>query len=410
MNDVGVVMLTNAVAPDKLGGLERYVRELSAALVRSGVPVIVVAKAMSADQAGTVLEADGVQVVRYRVPGKRNPAFAALYPWRVAQGVRTALARSGVSSVIHGHFAVPALPLTFGRRGAFGGTGRFLYTFHAPVYRELLSERQGSYLLPRAVQRPVVAALRRAEARVVSTAGTVTVLSEFMRRELAALSGPAAEQAVLLPGGIDTGWFCPGPAVAEEWAQDADPLLFTARRLTPRTGVLDLVRAMSHVVVAQPRARLAIAGDGAQRPAVQAEIDRLGLGGRVRLLGRVSDPELRDWYRRANLTVMPTTELEGFGLTTAESLACGTPALVTPVGANPELVSALHPLLVAPDASEHGLAAGILRLLERPEALVETRARARDVVHPAWSWSAVATRFRELYACPARKAAALEVR
>ena len=54
-----VLMLTNAVAPDKLGGLERYVRELSAALVSLGLPVTVLTKRISDDDPQEETGSDG---------------------------------------------------------------------------------------------------------------------------------------------------------------------------------------------------------------------------------------------------------------------------------------------------------------------------------------------------------------
>ena len=267
------------------------------------------------------------------------------------------------------------------------GPRPFMYTFHAPVHKELLAERQGTYALPQVVQKPVVNTLRRVEASVVGQASRVAVLSEFMRTQVAELSPAAAGGAEVIPGGVDSTWFCPGEQPYED---PVDPLLFTARRLTPRTGGLELVEAMASVVARYPQARLAVAGDGHLRSRIEADIARHELEKNVELLGRVSEEDLRAWYRRATLTIMPTAELEGFGLTTAESLLCGTPVLVTPVGANPELVADLDPRFVTSAATPAGIAQGITTLLDSPHLL----ARAREVLPGdrtrRWSWDAIA--------------------
>ena len=269
--------------------------------------------------------------------------------------------------------------------------------FQAPVHKEMLLERGGSYALPKATQKTAVRALRIAERRVVSKARATVVLSEFMRGELGELSSATARDSQLIPGGIDTDWFSPGPSGRDGWAMSADPLLFAARRLTTRTGVIELVQAMPKVLARLPAARLAIAGDGHEREAIAREIDRLGLADKVRLLGRISDCDLLQWYRDADLTVTPTQSLEGFGLATGESMAVGTPALVTPVGANPELVRDLHPLLIAPGQQPAQLSEGICRLLETPGLLDRLGREARSHAHPRWSWDHVATRYLELY-------------
>jgi glycosyltransferase involved in cell wall biosynthesis len=174
-------------------------------------------------------------------------------------------------------------------------------------------------------------------------------------------------------------------------------LIFTARRLTLRTGVFELVQAMPQILERTPSARLAIAGEGHHRPVIEREIARSGLGGSVRLLGRIDDADLLRWYRAADLSVTPTQHLEGFGLATGESLAVGTPALVTPVGANAELVRDLDPLLVASGCAPADLADSLVRLVEHPGALAGLRCRARAHAHPRWAWSTVAATYLDLY-------------
>jgi glycosyltransferase involved in cell wall biosynthesis len=50
---------------------------------------------------------------------------------------------------------------------------------------------------------------------------------------------------------------------------------------------------------------------------------------------------LADWYRAADLFVLPTTAYEGFGMATVEALASGTPAVGTAIGATPEVLGPL---------------------------------------------------------------------
>ncbi|WP_328476980.1 glycosyltransferase family 4 protein [Actinoplanes sp. NBC_00393] len=385
--EIDVLLMTNAVAPDKLGGLERYVRELAAALVRAGVKAAVVGKRVLPDSPDTEIGTDGVRVIRHDVPSKASRSFALQYPWRTWRSIRSILDQHP-RALLHGHFPLPMLPLA---RPYGSATRPFLYTLHAPVHKELLVERQGTYALPGVVQRPVVGALRRVEASVVNQASRVAVLSEFMRGQVAELSPRAGAEAMLIPGGVDTAVFEPGGTPHPE------PLLFTARRLTPRTGVTELIAAMTAVVAKHPRARLAIAGDGHLRGRIEADIAALGLTGNVQLLGRVSDEDLLAWYRRATLTVMPTTELEGFGLTTAESLLCGTPVLVTPVGANPELVADMDPRFVTAGADHADIAEGIIALLDSPATLAEARRSLPGAKATHWSWDTVAARHIDWY-------------
>jgi glycosyltransferase involved in cell wall biosynthesis len=383
-----VLMLTNVVAPDKLGGLERYVRELSSALARRNVSVTILSKAMNREALAEEELEPGVTVLRHRVPRKSNPAFALIYPLTIANQVYSQLRRRGRVAV-HGHYPITALPAALSRRP-------YIYTFHSPVYKEILAERQDSYRLPRHVQAAAVESLRRSERGVVRRACTCITLSDYSRRELTVLDDAAGAKTRLIPGGIDTTFFSPGPSRPDLWPE-AETLLMTARRLTIRTGVAELVEAMPAILQCHPGVRLAIAGDGGQRDAIEATIRRLALHDKVRLLGRLNSTDLRSWYRRADLGITPTQELEGFGLSTGEALACGLPNLVTPVGASPELVAGLDPSLVTAGPTRADLAAAVSQLLDDPALLPELRRRARTVADPAWSWDTVADRYLAVY-------------
>jgi glycosyltransferase involved in cell wall biosynthesis len=69
--------------------------------------------------------------------------------------------------------------------------------------------------------------------------------------------------------------------------------------------------------------------------------DEADLADHLMLTGFVPDALLPAAYRAADLSVVPSVALEGFGLVVAESLASGTPALVTAVGGLPETVEGL---------------------------------------------------------------------
>ncbi|MEN3279598.1 MAG: hypothetical protein V7607_738 [Solirubrobacteraceae bacterium] len=379
-----VLMLTNTV--DKAGGLERYVLELSDAICAHGIEVTILAKRRDVAAPAYEERPSGVRVERYAVPSKRSPTFAVRYLDHVVLPVMRELRRRNAETVVHAHFALPALAATLSRTP-------FAHTFHAPLHRELLAERQGSYVLPRPVQRAAVAAVRASERRVMRRARAIVLLSEFMRTELAHIDPDAANRAMLLPGGVDTDRFAPAGSRPPEGA----PLLFTARRLTPRTGVATLIEALPAIAAEQPDVRLAVAGAGGQEGAIRRRIAELGIQRRVDLLGRVSDDELVRWYRRATLVVMPTQELEGFGLTTAEALATGTPVIGTPAGATPELLTPIDPALVSRDTSAAALADAVTRMLADRERCARVRGAARARVHPAMGWPAIAERHLELY-------------
>ena len=382
-------MLTNAITPDRLGGAYRYVRELSATLAARGHDVTILTKRVDPAHPSEELAADGVRIVRGDVPSKRNPLFAGLLPLAQARSARAGIRRSP-DAVVHAHFPTSAIAL-------LGAHRPFVYTLHAPVYREVLIERQSSYLLPGPLQRPAVALFRQVEAAIIRRATRIVVLSEAMRAEIARLDPSHAERASVIPGGIDTDRFRPGEATADAWADGGTPVLFAARRLVASVGALELVEAIARAREALPDLRLAIAGDGPIARDVARRIVELGLTAHVRLLGRVGDAELVDWYRRADAVVMPAQRFEGFGLSTAEALACGTPVIATPVGANPEVAGRLGRRFLAADPSPAAIAAAIVDVCGDALFLRESADRARAICVPSYGWASVASAYEAVY-------------
>ena len=100
---------------------------------------------------------------------------------------------------------------------------------------------------------------------------------------------------------------------------------------------------------------------------------------------------------------MPTQSLEGFGLSTAESLACGTPVVATPLGGNLELLASLNPHLLARGSTPDDLSSAICRVVDASSVLSDVRARARAHVHPSMSWDEIARRHVGHYAAAARQ-------
>jgi glycosyltransferase involved in cell wall biosynthesis len=129
---------------------------------------------------------------------------------------------------------------------------------------------------------------------------------------------------------------------------------------------------------------LAVSGDGTERAAIARRAKDLGLAGRVFLLGKVGESELRALYAAADLFVLPTVAYEGFGMSTVEALAHGTPVLGTRVGATPEILSRFGDEFMVPEASAPALAAGIERLL--PRLGPDLRDRVAELARAQYAW------------------------
>jgi glycosyltransferase involved in cell wall biosynthesis len=176
--------------------------------------------------------------------------------------------------------------------------------------------------------------------------------------------------------------------VPEDAAIRADQLelpesyLLTVATLEPRKGLSVLLEQLARPEA--PDVPLLIAGQagwgGLDLP---AEARRLGIADRVRILGRVPDPDLALLMSRATALVVPS-RAEGFGLPMLEAMSLGTAVVTSPVPALLEVAGGAS--LVAPD---DGLA-GALRSVVEDEALRSRLRREGRVRASAFSWDVAA--------------------
>lgn len=346
---------------ERPGGLDRMFMALIESLPAQGVSVRGLV-------AGTprVLDASGGLVQSFAEA--HSGLHTRLWQARVQSNK---LRKARVPDVVATHFALYAAPTA----GVFRGVPRVVH-FHGPWASESGSEGRGK----------VSRFARQLLERSVYRGGTRhIVLSQAFGRILQTDYGVRDDQIRIVPGCVDVGRFDTGTTrrqARERLGLPQDrPLLFCVRRLVTRMGLEDLIDAMFIVKQAVPDALLTIAGKGPLEPQLQARIAARGLENHVRLAGFVPDADLPLWYSSADVTVVPTVALEGFGLTTIESLAAGTPVLVTPVGGLPEAVAPLSPDLVMSSTGYHAIGSGIAdallgtRVLPDPEAC---RAYARE--------------------------------
>jgi glycosyltransferase involved in cell wall biosynthesis len=210
--------------------------------------------------------------------------------------------------------------------------------------------------------------------RLVRRADAVLSISELTRRRLAAWSGLAPERATVLPPTVDLAPFGPGPrspALVARYGLQGRAVLLTLGRLAAAErykGIDEVLECLPGLRAARPDLAYLVAGDGDDRPRLEAKAASLGLSGHVVFCGRVTEAEKADHYRLADAFVMPGRG-EGFGIVYLEAMACGIPVLGSRRDASREaLRDGELGILVDPNDGE-ALAAGILAALARPKAV-----------------------------------------
>jgi glycosyltransferase involved in cell wall biosynthesis len=157
------------------------------------------------------------------------------------------------------------------------------------------------------------------------------------------------------------------------------------RRLVKRMGLEVLLDAFGRIQADFPDATLRLAGSGPLEASLKDQARQRGLDRAVQFLGRVSDEDLVRHYQASDITMVPTVALEGFGLITVESLACGTPVVGTAEGGTAEILRPFSPQLLVPPGDPATLAttlAGVLSgSVPRPDAAA---CRTYAETHYAW--------------------------
>ena len=302
---------------------------------------------------------------------------AAALPWLNAHG------RDGV---VASHFAMHALPLLDRLRDR-----PFVVHFQGPWGEE--SRVEGGSASSVAVRTFL-------ERQVYRRADAAIVLSDAFADILASRFGIPRERIHVIPGGVEASRFA-GMRSADScrlelgWPTDR-PIVLCVRRLVRRVGLDALLEAMVEVRQRVPDVLLLIAGTGPLRQEMELRIASLGLADSVRLLGFVPEDRLPSAYRAADLTIVPSLALEGFGLITVESLAAGTPCIVTPVGGLTEIVVRFAPQLVtaSPRAADIGEVLATALLGQRP---VPTAEACAEYAKANFDWPIIATRVRHVY-------------
>ncbi|UKA51265.1 glycosyltransferase [Arthrobacter sp. FW305-123] len=175
----------------------------------------------------------------------------------------------------------------------------------------------------------------------------------------------------------------------------ANPTVLFVGRLAEEKHIDVLIDAVAKT----PRelnVNLEIVGGGEVRPALEAQVAKLGLGDRVRFLGLASDEDLREAYIKADIFCMPgTAELQS--LVTLEAMSASTPVLLANAMALPHLVrDGENGYLFTPNDSTE-LASRITQLVKLPQDELEAMGKlSREMVEPH-SINTTLQTFEDLY-------------
>jgi len=271
-----------------------------------------------------------------------------------------------------------------------------IHYFHSPWHEEYLIKRSK----PRKRDKAVARVMRLIEKRIMLKASRIIVLSNFMRNKLLEIHNPRCEISII-PAGVDLDDFhLPDgdkASAKQKTELPSDKTIFlTVRNLVPRMGLENLIMAFGRSEALKKTGTLLIGGHGFLEDQLKALVDKLGIANNIRFLGHIPDKNLPGIYQAADYFVLPTEKLEGFGLVILEAMACGTPVLGTPVGAIPEIIRPFDERLIFKGTNWKDIKEKMEDIIERPDLYFFDPKACRKFVEENYSWKKVADDFEEV--------------
>ncbi|MFQ5451812.1 MAG: glycosyltransferase family 4 protein [Nitrospinaceae bacterium] len=407
-NKFGILSLQYFTYPDAVGGAWGLTFEVNKRLVQRGYEVCLVTCSPSEYFRGREV-IEGVQF--FRVSSRDSKNIFRL--WRaLRKRIHAVLDRSSIQT-IHIHNPLVGFLALMNRR--LWPIPK-VYHFHSSWYDEEKinqQDQQPAATLLRLVFSAKLALrlrlIRFMEWTCYFASRNILFLSEYSRERFLKYYPWKKPRLSVIPGGVDVREFCPPEgdeevsALRRELGFPADrPILLTVRRLEARMGLENLVLAAARVVRQNPDLPflLLIAGKGPLAPRLEGLIREHQLEDRVRLVGLVPRNRLPDHYRCADVFLLPTTFIEGFGLATVEALACGVPVLGTPVGGTVEILSSIDKTLLLRGTEPEDIADGMEGFLKNPQPILGLKSRCREAAVSRYSWELVVDRLEKEFPGP----------
>ncbi|MCX5201536.1 glycosyltransferase family 4 protein [Streptomyces sp. NBC_00237] len=319
---------------------------------------------------------DAVEFATMRTGGFPEPLTFSLRAKRHLAG------RKGEFDVVHDNQT-----LGYGLLGDLGAP--LVTTIHHPITvdRQLDLDAAATRLKRASVRRWY--GFTRMQKRVARRLPSVLTVSGSSQAEIVEHLGVRRDRVHVVHIGADTQLWSPDASVAEVPGR----IVTTSSADVPLKGLVYLVEALAKLRSERPDAHLVVVGKRAEAGPVAQAIERYGLGHAVEFVKGISDAELVDLVRGAQVACVPSL-YEGFSLPAAEAMATGTPLVATTGGAIPEVAGPDgDTCLAVPPGDPDALAGQLSRLLG--DAELRTRlgnaGRARVLEKFTWTQAAIGT-------------------
>jgi glycogen(starch) synthase len=231
-------------------------------------------------------------------------------------------------------------------------------------------------------------------------ADRVIVCSESMKNEVCGHFNLPGDKVDVIPNAIDaTKYQIPVDhgAVRQRYGVGwGEKLILCVGRLVPQKGIEYFIRAIPSISRRYPEAKYIIVGEGWSRDLLEAEARATGQSRKIKFTGFASDREVIELMTSADVLVVPSI-YEPFGIVALEGMATGVPVVASQVDGLAEVIEHDRTGVFVSPRSPDSIAWGIDRVLSNPDHARWLTENAKDKLHKAYSWEAVAMKTVDVY-------------
>jgi len=221
----------------------------------------------------------------------------------------------------------------------------------------------------------------------------VTAVSEFLRR-MTLEEFQVSRPIDVISNFVDLEQYSTEKGDRAGIAKPGQRVLLHVSNFRPVKRPLDTVRIFERVS-REVDAVLLMVGEGPERSSAQALARRLGVLDRLRFLGTQQD--IAEIAAMADVFLLPS-ELESFGLSALEAMACGVPVVGSDAGGLPEVVRHAESGFLLPVGDVEGMAARTIEILKDDERRRAMGEAARHRVESLFDADRVVSQYEAAYA------------
>lgn len=386
-----ILLIADVSIAKVIGGGERVLFEQSTRLARRGHDVHILTRRLKQHKRSHAV-IRGVNEWRYNSDIQNNPVSFLMKTYQNSRKLFESLHQDYNFDLINIYQPFSALGAI---HSPLGKGIRKIYTCFSFSFEEFISRNnQKEGLLNKCVYLLNVHIRKWIEKKVLKSCDEIVVLSQFTQDKLWNAYQISQKKVSIIPAGIDLKKFQPASNKLLIRSQVSIPsekvILFTVRNLVPRMGLESLIQALKKVAPKAPDIYLILGGDGPLKVDLIDLATKLALEDFIGFVGFIPEELLPDYYRMADLFVLPTKELEGFGLVTLEAMASGLPVVGTPIGGTKEILGKYDANFLFNDTAPDSMAKLILKkyhvIKQDPKRWKQIAAQCRQFVEAHYSW------------------------